>query len=209
MEQLGLVNSRFYPYATDSSEREVLVYYFAVMAVALAYLLYLMVDQLHVRIPWWAAVPSPMPIYLVILAAFTRHMWRWSPLRKLGIVKIPDLNGTYRGHLWTSHEGGEKHACTLLISQTWTRISIRGRFFESSSFNMVTGVSVEDTSAPRLTYEYWNIPASDAPGSMQAHRGTIWFDITLEGSAIALTGDYYTGRGRETIGRIEVRREES
>ena len=41
MKRLGQVNSRFYPYATDSSEREVLAYYFAVIAVALAYLIYL------------------------------------------------------------------------------------------------------------------------------------------------------------------------
>lgn len=197
------MNSRFYPYATDSSEREVLPYYFAVMAVSIAYLLYFVVDQLRVRIPWWAALPSPMPIYLLILGIFTRYTWRWPVLRKLGIIKIPNLNAEYQGHLWTSHEGGERHPCTLVISQTWTRISIRGRFPKSSSSNMVTGISVEDTSAPRLTYEYWNTPASNAAGSMQAHRGTIWFDITLEDGVIELKGDYYTGRGRGTIGRIE------
>jgi hypothetical protein len=81
-------------------------------------------------------------------------------------------------------------------------------FPKSSSFNGVTGISVEDTVAPRLTYEYWNTPNSDAVDSMQAHRGTIWFDIVRDDDAVSeLKGDYYTGRGRETIGRIEVRRE--
>lgn len=209
MEQLGRMNSRFYPYATDSNEREVLAYYFAVIAVTLAYLIYLIVDKLQVQIPWWAALPSPMPIYLLIRGIFTRYLWRWSIFHKFGIVRIPDLNGIYKGHLWTSHEGGERHPCTLVISQTWTRISIRGRFPKSGSFNMVTGISVEDTAAPRLTYEYWNTPASDAVGSMQAHRGTIWFDVAFEDGTIELKGDYYTGRGRETVGRIEVRREAS
>ena len=87
MERLGQVNSRFYPYATDSSEREVLAYYFAVIAVALAYLIYLIVDKLHVQIPWWASLPSPMPIYLFIRGVFTRYLWRWSIFRLGGHPK--------------------------------------------------------------------------------------------------------------------------
>lgn len=201
------MNSRFYPYAADSNERDLLAYFFAVIAIAAAYATFIVVDNLRVHIPWWAALPSPMPIYLLTRAVFTRYVWRWPVLHKLGVVRIPDLNGTYKGHLWTSHEGGEQHPCTLIVSQTWTRISIRGNFPKSSSFNTVTGISVEDTASPRLTYEYWNTPSSNAADSMQAHRGTIWFNIAYSSHAIELKGDYYTGRGRGTIGRIEVRRE--
>jgi hypothetical protein len=201
------MNSRFYPYATDSSERDRLAYVFATIAIAIAYLAYFIVDKLHVQIPWWTALPSPMPIYLFAREIFGRYIWRWRLLHDLGIVKIVDINGTYKGHLWTSHEGGEKHPCTLVISQTWTRICIRGTFPKSTSFNLVTGISVEDTLLPRLTYEYWNTPNADAAAGMQAHRGTIWFDIALGTEVIELKGDYYTGRGRETIGRISVHRE--
>lgn len=202
------MSSRFYPYATDSKERDVLAYCFAAIAIALVWAISSIIDALGIHVPWWTAVPTPMALYLILRGFFARYAWRWKIFHRLGIVKIIDLNGTYNGHLWTSHDGSGRHACTIIISQTWTGISIRGMFSKSSSFNGVTGISVEDTAAPRLTYEYWNTPNSDAVGSMQAHRGTIWFEILRDDDAISeLKGDYYTGRGRETIGRIEVRRE--
>ena len=35
--------------------------------------------------------------------------------------------------------------CEFDVHQTWTTIAIRGNFGKSSSFNMVTGISVLDT----------------------------------------------------------------
>jgi hypothetical protein len=201
------MNSRFYPYATDSKERSTLAYWFAVASVAGAYAISAGVGAIKLHLPWWLALPTPMALYLIIRSAFARYAWRMKIFRRLGIVKIPDLNGTYKGHLWSSHDATDKHLCTLVISQTWTDISIQGKFPKSTSFNMVTGISVEGTAAPRLTYEYWNEPSSDAPESMHAHRGTIWLDIIFDERTIDLKGDYYTGRGRENIGRIEVRQQ--
>lgn len=199
------MNSRFYPYATDSKERDTLAYWFAVVSVACAYGISVGVEAMKVHLPWWVALPTPMALYLIIRGAFSRYAWRLGISRQMGIVKIPDLNGIYKGYLWSSHDERDKHPCTLIISQTWTDISIQGKFSKSNSFNMVTGISVEGTAAPRLTYEYWSEPSSDAAESMHAHRGTIWFDIIFDERTIELKGDYYTGRGRETIGRIEVR----
>lgn len=58
---------------------------------------------------------------------------------------------------------------------------------------------------PRLTYEYWNEPTADAAATMAPHRGTIWLDIAQDESTTRLDGEYYTGRGRETSGRIDMR----
>jgi hypothetical protein len=199
------MNSRFYPFATDSMEREILAYYFAAISVAMSYGVYEAVEALHFQVPWWIALPSPMAIYLFLRWLFSNYLWRWSLLRQLGIVKIPNLNGEYRGHLWTSNDGhAARHKCEFTVTQTWVSIAIRGRFTESRSFNMVTGISVEGTDAPRLAYEYWNEPASGAAASMVAHRGTIWLDIISGSGPICLNGEYYTGRGRGTNGRIEL-----
>ena len=43
-----------------------------------------------------------------------------------------------------------------------------------------------------LSYQYVNEPMSNAPGTMEIHRGT----ATLELIGSSLEGDYYTGRGR-------------
>jgi SMODS-associating 2TM, beta-strand rich effector domain len=199
------MTSRFYPYATDSSERDVMAYIFAVLAVALAYGLYKLVEVLHFQMPWWLSLPTPMAIYLFVRWLFSNYIWRWGPFRKVGIVKIPYLGGKYHGHLRTSYdEHAESYKCEFTITQTWTKIIIRGAFAKSRSFNGVTGITVEGTDAPRLTYEYWNEPISGAAETMNPHRGTIWFDILLKNDTLHLDGEYYTGRGRATSGRIEL-----
>ena len=71
---------------------------------------------------------------------------------------------------------------------------------------MVSGISVENTPTPLLTYEYLNEPKSGALETLSPHRGTIWFDIDATSTRLRLSGDYYTGRGRGTTGRIEVER---
>ena len=96
--------------------------------------------------------------------------------------------------------------CEFDIHQTWTTIAICGKFGQSGSYNMVTGISVVDTVLPRLTYEYYNVPANAAPKTMHAHDGTMWFEIH-GGDPRVLKGDYYTGRDRKTTGTIEVTRE--
>jgi hypothetical protein len=204
------MNSRYYPYATDSNEREALAYWFAAISIALAYLFNLTAAALKLEFPWWLVLPSPMALYLFVRWVFSRFLWRWQPLHALGIVKIPDLNGEYKGHLWTSHDKhADRHPCDFTVSQTWTSMSVHGRFAQSRSFNMVSGISVEGTDAPRLSYEYWNEPASGAVEGMAPHRGTIWFDIRQTEIGIQLDGEYYTGRGRGTSGRIQLRRTKS
>jgi len=148
---------------------------------------------------------DPDADYLFTRGLFATYVWRWQPLRKLGIIKIPYLGGNYRGHLWSSHDGHEeRYKCEFTITQTWSKIIVRGQFEQSRSFNGITGISVEGTDAPRLTYEYWNEPASGSQEAMNAHRGTIWFDIVQKGDRLHLDGEYYTGRGRGTSGRIEL-----
>jgi hypothetical protein len=199
------MNSRFYPYATDSGERDTLAYIFAVVAVVLAYLLYKIVEAIHFQMPWWISLPTPMAIYLFLRWLFSNYVWRWDLLRRLGVVKIPYLGGEYHGYLWSSHDGHEeRHKCQFTITQTWTKIIIRGSFAQSRSFNGVTGITVEGTDAPRLTYEYWNEPISGSVQTMAPHRGTIWFDIVTTNDELRLDGEYYTGRGRATSGRIEI-----
>lgn len=200
------MNNRFYPYATDSNERDVLAYYFAGLSVLAVYLLSVGVEAFKVHMPWWIALPTPMAIYLALRSVFANHIWKWDLLHRWGVVRIPIVSGNYKGHLWTSFdEHGEKHPCELTISQTWTNISIRGRFPQSRSYNMVSGISVQGTDAPRLTYEYWNEPVSGSPTPMVPHRGTVWFDIKHDADGTDLDGEYYTGRGRATFGRIKVR----
>jgi hypothetical protein len=193
----------FHPYSTDSSERETLAYWFALASVGVGYLVFWAAR--NTGLPWWIDVPSPIAVYLVIHGLFSRFIWRWRVLRGLGIVKIPDLNGVYSGILTSDRDDFQtKNECTMTIWQTWTEIAIKGEFPESDSYNGISGISVKGAGAPVLTFEYFNQPRADAKKDLQAHRGTNWFDVKDDG--LSMTGEWYSGRGRNRIGRIVVKR---
>jgi SMODS-associating 2TM, beta-strand rich effector domain len=198
--------NNFYPYATDSAERETMSFVFAALSLAIVYLSYLGIERLKIQVPWYLALPSPMGVYWLLQAWFTNVGWRWRWLHNFRIVRIPDLNGNYEGALQSSYDHFTKdYPCRFEIKQTWKSISVTGHFEKSSSFNMVSGISVSG-AVPRLTYEYGNKPRSDAPMGMVAHDGTIGFGVLIEGDDITLDGDYYTGRSRETYGCVKVQR---
>lgn len=201
-----MMTTKFHPYATDSKEREQLPVWFAVLAIALSYGLHVVVDHFHPNLPWYVDLWDPIVFYGVIYRIFAQYGWRWGIWRWLGLVRIPDLNGRYVGSMRSSYDDHQvPRPCEFDIHQTWTTIAIRGKFERSWSFNMVTGISVRDAVLPRLTYEYYNVPADAAPRSMHAHDGTMWFDIHSDGM-VTLDGNYYTGRDRNTTGTVEVTR---
>ena len=201
-----MVVGRFYPYATDSRERETLPVWFAVLAIAVGYVIHAVVEHYYPTFPWFADFWSPLALYGLIYTLFARFAWRWPMLHAAGVVKIPDLNGHYSGSLLSSHNKHETPVpCEFDVHQTWTTISIRGKFDKSWSYNMVTGISVADCAVPRLTYEYYNSPVEGTPAAMHPHPGTMWFDVEL-GDSLVLRGDYYTGRGRRTTGSVTITR---
>jgi hypothetical protein len=194
---------KFHPYATDSKEREQLPVWIAILAIVISYGLHIAVDHFYPRLPWYVDLWSPVALYGIIYGMFDRHAWRWHVWRQIGLVTIPDLNGHYAGSMTSSYDNHQvSRPCEFDINQTWTTIAVRGQFERSSSFNMITGVSVLDTVLPRLTYEYYNVPADAAPPAMHPHDGTMWFDI----DGHDLKGNYYTGRGRNTTGTVVVTR---
>jgi len=203
-----MVIGRLSPYATDSTERAALAFYIASAAIFVGCALHLIVGAIAIQLPWYVDIPSPIVLYAVLWRLFDKRLWRMPLLRRMGVVRLPDLNGNYSGRLYSSHDRAEgmSHECFLAIKQSWTQISIRGEFGESRSYNSISGISVVDTNVPRLTYEYINEPREGAPPTMHVHPGTVWFDIHIGGDAISLIGEYYTGRDRRNTGSIEVAR---
>jgi hypothetical protein len=59
-------------------------------------------------------------------------------------------------------------------------------------------VNTSKSSEAGLKYEYLNEPGTFSIPTMNAHRGTANLRLTSDG--ITLKGEYYTGRGRQTIG---------
>lgn len=192
-----------HPYATDSNETKSIPLYLAALSVIAAYLLNIGLKAAKLEVPWWVDAPSVIGFYGIFYAVFDKWLWRSSLMRKLGLVKLPDLNGTWVGHVASSFDAhANKHEAKLFICQTWTRISITLRTEKSESRSLIGGIITQNSAANILDYEYGNEPRADAKDTMHAHRGTARLMLGGTGSSCVLEGDYYSGRGRQNYGTL-------
>jgi hypothetical protein len=190
-----------HPYATDSEERKQIAFYIAALSIFLAWGLSRIVSLNKPGFMWWIDAPSTIGIYGLLYYLFDRHLWRWKIWRRLGIVKVPDLNGDWSGHVCSSFDDYNKISdATLKISQHWTHISIVLESERSGSKSQIAAILTKDLNIAILSYEYMNEPLPDAEDTMHMHRGTA--RLVLKDNGNLLEGDYYTGKGRETFGRL-------
>jgi len=187
-------------YSTDSSERRVVPFLLAALAIALAWMLSRLLAATHFSIPWWADAPSSMAFYGLLYALFDKHLWRNRFVRKLGLARVPNLAGRWQGHLTSSFDAHAKqHDLRVQIFQTWTRISIVLSTVNSESRSCVAAIQVADPDGIALIYQYENQPLASAMKTMHMHYGTAMLRIS---NGNFLLGDYYAGRDRRTFGRI-------
>ena len=187
-------------YSTDSSERRFVPLLLAALAILCAWAVSKLMAVLHFSLPWWMDAPSSLFFYGVLYALFDKHLWRNRIVRKLGLSRIPDLTGRWRGFLVSSFDDHTKRYDVLLqIFQTWTQISVYLTTVTSVSRSCVAEIQVSDPEGVSLFYQYQNQPLSDAMKSMHMHYGTAMLRLS-EGDCLA--GEYYAGRDRRTYGRI-------
>ena len=187
-------------YSTDSSERRVVPLLLALLSIALAWVSSKFLAAAHLSMPWWLDAPSSMAFYGVLYGLFERFLWRTGIVRKLGLVRVPNFMGRWRGYLITSFDGHAKHHELMInIFQSWTQISVFLTTATSMSRSCAAVIQVDDPEGVVLTYQYQSQPLADAMKTMHMHYGTAMLRIA-DGDCLA--GDYYTGRDRRTFGRI-------
>jgi len=192
-------------YSTDSDERRVVPLFLALVAISLAWLSSKFLAVIHFSVPWWADAPSLMVFYGVLYTLFDRHLWRKNFVGKLGLVKIPNLAGCWRGYLISSFDGhARRHNLVINIFQTWTQLAVFLATATSISRSCAAVIQVGDPEGVALIYQYQNQPLADATRSMHMHFGTAMLRVSDGG---CLVGDYYSGRDRRTFGRICCRRQ--
>jgi SMODS-associating 2TM, beta-strand rich effector domain len=195
-------------YSTDSEERRFIPFFIAAAAIGAAFLAFYILDKYQIRLPWWGPPIDTMAFYGLFYWIFDHYIWKWSLTRRMGITKIPNLSGTWHGHVRpTETDGvstglGNEVDITLTIQQTWAHLLITGRTNLSKSRSLSGSLIVTDECS--ISYEYLNEPSAPAPGTMHAHRGTAMLSIneTLK----TLEGEYYSGRDRRSIGTIRLTR---
>jgi SMODS-associating 2TM, beta-strand rich effector domain len=186
-------------YSTDSSERRVVPLLLALWAIGLAWITFRLLETLQLSFPWWVDPPSTMAYYGLLYKLFDLYLWKNNLVRKMGLVRVPNFSGRWRGYVLSSYDNHEKHYRLMMhIFQSWTHITVFLTTPTSMSCSCTAMIRVGDPSGASLVYQYRNQPLADAVKTMHMHFGT--GELKLDGDS--LTGEYYAGRDRRTFGRI-------
>jgi hypothetical protein len=196
-----------HPYATDSNERQYIPLILAGLAIAAALLLSYLLDAFSIQIPWWIDAPSTMGFYGIFFSLFNKKIWKMELLRSIGLVKVPVLEGPWKGTITTSFdEHASTHDVEIQIIQTWTRIAVNLEGKDSKSNTLAATLLTESPEGIVLSYQYRNEPLPHAVDAMRIHYGTARLTFSNTGR---LEGEYYSGRGRQNFGSISLERKRS
>ena len=192
-----------HPYATDSNERKSIPVLIAVLSVIVALALGWLLEHINFTVPWWFDSPAIGGFYGIFYYIFDKRLWKYEIFRKMRIVKLPNLNGTWKGYVTSSFDKHtKKYDTTFTIRQDWSRISIVGEFEMSKSHSLTASVIVDDKDGITLSFEYMNEPNSLAIKTMETHRG--FNSLSLKPNVKEMSGSYYSGRGRQNIGELKL-----
>jgi len=193
-----------HPYATDCPSRKLVPLILALLSIGCTWGLHHIFKRWQITLPWWVDAPSLTGFYGIGHHVFDTYVWRWPVWKRLGVVRLCDINGDWTGIVRSSHDGfGEPRKVQLKALQTWTCISIVLRAEESRSHSLTASLLVmHDHTEPVIVYTYSNEPLSKAAGTMHTHRGNCEISIIDD----RMEGYYFSGRDRSNHGDIELKR---
>jgi hypothetical protein len=192
-----------HPYTTDSDERKYVPFVLAVLAVLLSIGASSLLKTVSFELPGWIDGPSTMALYGLLYGAFRKRLWRSGVLRRVGFVRVPVVHGQWNGYTHSSFDGGG-HKVEVRIIQDWTHMLVTLKGAHSKSRSVVASLLICDATV--LAYEFENEPLPSALETMHAHRGYARLELSAGGHV--LSGDYYSGRDRQTIGSIHLEKAE-
>jgi len=155
----------------------------------------------------------------ILYISFTRYLWKWERLHDYGLVGVPNLNGTWEGHLYSSADedsipddqivttgrqidGLTKQETSIEIKQTWDKILVSLEGPESPSYSRAATILVEKRAWPTLSYNYLN-EGSQTNEELEPHYGSAILEYDEEEEK--LEGKYYNRPDqRGTHGILEL-----
>jgi len=191
----------YHAYSCDTKDRYLVHIYLIVISIGLAYLVQLAVGSFNREIPWWIGMPGIFGIYGILYLLYSKTLWKIQVVRTIFQIKTPHIYGKYSGTLKSSFDNfkAEKKV-NIEIKQTWDRIHIDLRTESSQSYSQSCSIAIKDKDTPAITYNFLNEPNIGTTRTMEIHYGM----CTLFLKDKKLTGEFFTGRGRQTFGSIEA-----
>jgi len=192
-----------HPYATDSNEREILLFYLALASVLISYCIKCFFDYLHINVPFWVSIPSIFGIFGSLYLLLNMWIWKSKLLHRLRIIRVTDLNGKWVGYLKSSYNNySTEIPVSIFIYQSWTKILIVLESETSKSTSRSATILTFNPHCSSLSYEYVNYPNPASLTTMHMHIGSTHLDIVKDNRE--LIGSFYSGRDRNNVGDIAV-----
>lgn len=184
------------------------IYIFVILYLVLYYLLLCIYNiEDYCLINLLKPIPSVITLDSIFLALFIRYFWKIKLLYPW-LIRIPNLNGTWRGTIvssWTDGNGNKLDPISTILSirQTFIKISCTMRTGEMVSHSCCEGfiVDPQEIAKIQLGYFYLSKPKPQCQSRSPMHYGAILFDLTNNNTV--LIGSYWTQR--KTTGEITLK----
>jgi len=174
-----------------------------IISIVLAYILHAILLQWpFLSSWWWLDYPSVFGFYGIFMGFYNKYFWKSNLVQKLDWLWVPNLAGSWDAEIKTSADQFEvPRLCKVFIRQTGSKISISLENETSISHSIHAAIlRVEKLHFHELIFNYLNNPKGDSAASLHIHYGTAWLRISDK----ECDGEYFTGRGRETHGRLKL-----
>ncbi|MES2014391.1 MAG: hypothetical protein V4437_01065 [Patescibacteria group bacterium] len=154
-----------------------------------------------------ALIPQAITIYAIVCVLFIKWIWRWELLQGW-LIKVPDLQGTWRGELrsdWINPETNSGIApipIIVVIKQTFSSIKCTLMTQESTSYSTAAEIVKGGDGDLHLTYNYTNRPRVTLRDRSQIHDGAAILRLIKKPEQM-LEGEYWTSR--KTRGEITLK----
>lgn len=187
-------------YSINSKERLLVPFYMAVLSALIVHWV-----KSKLVLPEWIPVPTAFACYAALHQLFDRFVWKWKPLRWIGVVRTPNLNGTWTMATTSSLTNYDvTYEGRLRIEQTWSKISL---FFEGSnatSTSQMATIAITNHSLFTLEWEYLSRKKPEFSQEDYMHYGMTRLQWTGGDALNSLEGDYYTDRSRHQYGEVQI-----
>jgi hypothetical protein len=155
----------------------------------------------HVNLPpTLLSLVGASMVFTVLYAALNKWAWRW-PGASLAL-KVPNISGAWDCRGETIDINGNvtrEWTADIVIFQTWDKLRIRLNSSESGSNSISAALANDSVDGVVLLYHYKNDPKVGSVG-LASHTGCCVMTIAKDG--MTASGDYFTGRGRMSVGRM-------
>lgn len=132
---------------------------------------------------------SSLSLFGIFYTLFDKYIWKWKWLTRIGIVTTPNLNGIWKGELYSSYFNFTKRQdASLIIEQNWSKIFIKGEFNQSTSSSDTTSLKVNSGGSVKLLYSYYN---DKHPEYFQQNNSNHRGYANLEISDNVIKGNYF------------------